>query len=295
MRKIIIILGILTVSIFAQENEFQLSGNLYQDFVVSSVESNIVAQDSINIIAKKRKPIVSAGLSLLLPGAGQVYNKDYWKTAIFVAVEAAAIYRAITYNQKGNDQTQFYKDFANSPDGWSVDKYAHWSVDNAGRINPGIEENDPVLDIFDDHNNVVWSKLNTLEMTIGHWYSHQLAPFGDQQYYEMIGKYQQFNPGWSDYRDEDYPHEGYDGYTYPDPVTPTFKWYADQRGKANDYYNVASTAVIVLIANHVLSAVEAALATNSYNRGLKASVSLNTQNIGYYHEYYPKFNLSYNF
>ena len=259
------------------------------------MESSLAVQDSINIVAKKRKPIVAAGLSLLLPGAGQVYNKDYWKTAIFVAVEAAAIYTAIAYNHKGDDQTKYYQDFANSPEGWSVDKYAHWSVDNAGRINPGIEENDPVLDIFDTNGDVVWHKLNSLEVAIGRWYSHQLAPFGDQQYYEMIGKYQQFNPGWSDYRDEDYPHDGYYGYTYPDPVTPTFKWYAEQRGKANDYYNVASTAVIILIANHVLSAVEGALAANSYNKGLKASVSMDSKNIGYYREYYPKFNLSYNF
>ena len=29
-------------------------------------------------------------------------------------------------------------------------------------------------------------------------FTHQLAPYGDQQYYEMIGKYSQFGGGWDD-------------------------------------------------------------------------------------------------
>ena len=292
MRTIIFILFLSFLSVFAQDDNIQLSGNLHQDFLISSQNVEIASQDSINVNFKKRSPLLAGGLSLILPGAGQFYNKDYWKTAIFAVIEIAAISTAIIYDGKGDDQTEIYKNFANSTDGWDVDKYAHWSVENAQRINPGIEENDPVLNIFDNNGDVIWSKLNTLETAIGSWYSHQLAPFDDQQYYEMIGKYQQFNPGWSDYSDADYPP---DGYTYPDPVTPTFSWYADERGKANDYYNVASTAVIIVVANHVLSAVEAALASNSYNRSFKANVSLQRTTIGYHREYYPKFNMSYNF
>ena len=292
MRTIIFILFLSFLSVFAQDDNVQLSGNLHQDFMISSQNVEIASQDSNNINFKKRSPLLAGGLSLILPGAGQFYNKDYWKTAIFAVIEIAAISTAIIYDGKGDDQTESYKNFANSTEGWDVDKYAEWSVDNARRINPGIEENDPVLNIFDNNGDVIWSKLNNLETTIGSWYSHQLAPFDDQQYYEMIGKYQQFNPGWSDYNDADYPP---DGYTYPDPVTSTFSWYADERGKANDYYNVASTAVIIVVANHVLSAVEAALAANSYNRSFKANVSLQRTTIGYHREYYPKFNMSYNF
>ncbi len=82
-------------------------------------------------------------------------------------------------------------------------KYANWTVDNASRINPDITEDNPVLNIFDSNGDVIWSKLNQLETAIGSWYSHQLAPFNDQQYYEMIGKYQQFNPGWNDFNYSD--------------------------------------------------------------------------------------------
>jgi len=292
MRTIIFALFLSFLSVSAQDDNVQLSGNLHQDFMISAQNVEIASQDSNNINFKKRSPLLAGGLSLILPGAGQFYNKDYWKTAIFAVIEIAAISTAIIYDGKGDDQTESYKNFANSTEGWDVDKYAHWSVDNAQRINLGIEENDPVLNIFDNNGDVIWSKLNTLETAIGSWYSHQLAPFDDQQYYEMIGKYQQFNPGWRDYSDADYPP---DGYTYPDPVTSTFSRYADERGKANDYYNVASTAVVIVVANHVLSAIEAALAANSYNRSFKANVSLQRTTIGYHREYYPKLNMSYNF
>lgn len=290
--KYLITVLLLTSAVFAQDDNLELSGNLHQDFIVSSQYIDISSEDSINVTFKKRSPLLAGGLSILLPGAGQFYNKDYWKTAIFAVIEIAAISAAVIYDGKGDDQTEVYKNFANSNDGWDVDKYAQWSVDNAQRINPSIEENDPVLKIFDNNGDVVWSKLNSLETRIGRWYSHQLAPYDDQQYYEMIGKYQQFNPGWSDYSDADYPP---DGYEYPAPVTSTFSWYADERGKANDYYNVASTAVVIVVANHILSAIEAALAANSYNRSFNANVSLQRASVGYQYEYYPKLNMSYNF
>lgn len=293
MKKLAFIFLVFSVTIMAQESDLQLSGNIYQDILISEQNASLDNVDSLTFATKKRIPILAGGLSLVLPGAGQFYNKDYWKTAIFVVIEAAAISAAIIYDGKGDDQTQSYKNFANSTNGWSVDKYAQWTVDNAQRINPGIPEDDPILNVYDIEGNLVWDKLNDLETAVGRWYSHQLAPFDDQQYYEMIGKYQQFNPGWSDYSDANYPP---DGYTYPDPVTPTFTWYANERGKANDYYNTASTAVIILVANHVLSAVEAALAANSYNKSLlQANVSLESTNVGYHREYYPKLNLSYNF
>ena len=31
--------------------------------------------------------------------------------------------------------------------------------------------------------------------------SHNLPPHGDQQYYELIGKYHQYSSGWNDFTD----------------------------------------------------------------------------------------------
>ncbi len=296
MKNIIFAILILSISSFAQENNIEFSGNLSQDLLLSS--DNFQFDDSTSsIVFKKRSPMLAGGMSLIIPGAGQFYNEDYWKTAIFVAVEAAAIVTAVVYNNKGNEQTEYFENFANSSDGWSVDQYAQWSVDNAIRINPIIQEN-VLQGVVDDEGNLVsWNKLNELETAIGHYYSHRLAPFDDQQYYEMIGKYSQFNVGWSDYDDADYPP---DGYTYitnvrEDPVTATFSWYANERGKANSYYDISNLAVKILVANHIISAVEAALAANSYNRSFNAEVKMQSNTIGYNRVFYPELNLSYRF
>ena len=297
MKKTIFALLALTISLHAQESKIVLSGNLSQDLLLSS--NNYQFDDSTSSIAfKKRSPMLTGGMSLILPGAGQFYNEDYWKTAIFVAVEAAAIVTAVVYNNKGNEQTEYFENFANSADGWNVNQYAQWSVDNATRINPAIEGNEVLNGVVDEDGNLIsWSKLNELESAIGHYYSHRLAPFDDQQYYEMIGKYSQFNVGWSDYNDADYPP---DGYTYitnvrEDPVTATFSWYADERGKANSYYDISNLAVKILVANHIISAVEAALAANSYNRSFNAEVKMQSNSIGYSRVFYPELSMSYRF
>jgi len=294
MKKIIFATLILTLSSFAQENNIELSGNLSQDLLLSSGDYQFDDSTS-SIVFKKRSVILSAGMSLIIPGAGQFYNEDYWKTAIFVAIEAAAIVTAVVYNKKGNEQTESYEDFANSPDGWDVNYYADWSVKHASRINPVIQEGDDVLQgVVDNEGNLIsWNKLNELESAIGGYYSHRLAPYDDQQYYEMIGKYQQFNPGWNDFYSADYPYT--DTYTYGDPLTPTFLWYADERGKANSYYDISNLAVKILVANHIISAVEAALASNSYNRSFNAEVKMQSNTIGYNRVFYPELSMSYRF
>ncbi len=287
MKKIIFILITFTITTFAQENKIKLSGNISQDILVSS--NNYKFDDNEqSIVFKKRSPLLAAGMSVLLPGAGQVYNEDYWKTAIFAALEIAAIVTAISYYDKAEDKVASYEAFADSEAGWNVDKYANWTVDNANRLNPQIPEGAPVLDIFDNEGNVIWSRLNNLERTIGGYYSHLLPPHGDQQYYELIGKYQQFNPGWNDFNYDD-------AYNYGDPLTKTFLWYADERGKANSYYDISSLAVKILIANHIISAVEAAWSANSYNRSFNAEVKIQSNSIGYNRVFYPELSMSYRF
>ncbi len=44
------------------------------------------------------KPPLSAGLSLLIPGAGQIYNRSYWKAPIAIALEGYTIWAAVEAN-----------------------------------------------------------------------------------------------------------------------------------------------------------------------------------------------------
>ncbi|MEK7671576.1 MAG: hypothetical protein AAB344_05080 [Bacteroidota bacterium] len=119
---------------------------------------------------------------------------------------------------------------------------------------------------------VNWNVLNEMERAIsltqeGKYYSHTLPPYGEQQYYELIGKYKQFNQGW-----DDAPTT----YTYPDPVTTKFDYYAGERGKANDYYSTATTYVTVAVVNHVLSALDAAWTASTHNHNIHASMQMQT-------------------
>ncbi len=300
MKKIILMILIFTISMFAQESKVKLTGSLSQDLKISGQNNQLDDDINVSLAVKKRSPLLAIGLSAVLPGAGQFYNKDYWKSAIFATLEVAAIVTAVIYDKKGDDQTASYQSFANSENGWSVNRYAHWSVKHAHRINPTIPENSSVLDgLFINENQenekVVWSKLHELEAAIGKYYSHQLAPYDDQQYYEMIGKYEQFASGWKDFYSPDYPYTDTFDYYSDDPITATFLWYADERGKANSFYDISNLAVKILVANHVISAVEAALSANRYNKRLSADVKMQSNSIGYNRIFYPELNLSYRF
>jgi hypothetical protein len=235
--------------------------------------------------------MLAALMSFAVPGAGQVYNDDYLKAGIFAVVEAAAIVFAVTYENKGDDQTKIFENYANTY--WSVERYARWTLNNLEFLNQNTGKTLTADDfnVFRDNGSVNWNELNRLENAIGSYYSHQLAPLGDQQYYEMIGKYSQFNVGWEDFGDESTPYDWYNG----DPVVEQFNYYSKQRGKANDYYNISKWAVIAVVSNHIISAIDAAWSAGRYNKSLNLNLSIEKENLGFYMEYYPQVNFSYNF
>ncbi|MFH1198334.1 MAG: DUF5683 domain-containing protein [bacterium] len=278
---------------FAQEMENNLSGNLTLDSYIVFEQTN-PTDDSGNITPQRKSPLLAGLYSFVLPGAGQFYNDEIWKSAIFLAAEAAAITVGVIYDGKGDDQTVFFENYAK--ENWSAERYANWTLYHASELNHNLTEEQLVNfqnGMYDENDVLQWNVLNQLESAIGGYYSHRLAPYGDQQYFEMIGKYSQFNVGWEEFGDD--PAKEYD-YTPADPkLTEQFKYYSGERGKANDYYSYAKTAVIVVVVNHILSAIEAAWTSNSINRSLDVKVSLENQRYGFVQSIVPKLNISLNF
>ena len=95
---------------------------------------------------------------------------------------------------------------------------------------------------------------------------HQLPDTKTQQYYEMIGKYQKYNAGWEDV-------------TWTPNIVETDTsqrslYYMDIRGQSNDKLKIAATATAFVLANHVLSALDAIWTTNRYNKKVTSSVSV---------------------
>ena len=275
----------------AQKDEIKLTGNLNIDSKISFDKTIDLMEDNDDILTPNKKSGFLAGLfSAAIPGAGEFYTENYLKSAIFAAIAAVAIYVAIVNDKKGDDKTAEFENYANQ--NWNVKRYAEWTIANAQNINSLItnEELAAYKNSIFANGNVDWSELNKLESAIGNYYSHRLAPLGDQQYYEMIGKYAQFNVGWSEFGND--PTKPFQ---YGDPLTGQFKFYSGERGVANDFYSTSSTAVKIIVANHIISIVDAVWSANSFNKNLSMKLTSKKVNLGYKIEVYPELTLRYNF
>lgn len=286
MKKILSFLFVFSfmLSVFSygqsKKDNLVLTGNLHSDskIVMAKYEQDFTVFKSET---GERKSPVKAGLfSLVVPGAGQFYNGDILLSAVFVVAEAALITTAVIYNNKGNNQTDYFQNYADQH--WNVKAYAQWTLNHLSNLNPSLNASD--FNVFDNNGNVVWSELNRLEMAIGDGYSHNLPPHGEQQYYEEIGKYPQFSSGWDDFTGDDYHN-----------ISPHYMYYSDQRGEANDLYKVSTRAVSLLYINHVLSALEAAWGATRFNRNLSVNMRLRALNLTDRIEYVPTMNISYSF
>ncbi len=290
MRRISIIVLLVLVGAFsikAQELSAMkpaLSGNLTVDsralFYEAAAQKNVVLPE----LPQKKSPALAGLMSLIVPGAGELYTGHYYEAAVFFAVDVAAITVAVKYNQKGDDKTTEFENVADNR--WSVVRYAQW-IANRNNQDPGKTPTNPDnwIDTNPTHgkpwDRVNWDSLNYYEQD----FSHHLEKHGEQQYYELVGKYRQFTAGWDEYN-------GGDIYTtIPAVVTA----YENMRGKANDYYNYSSKAVIVIYLNHVLSAVNAVWGAVSYNRNIQVESSIDRKYLQGVTDYAPTLKMKWYF
>ena len=100
---------ITTSVIMSQENLDLLTGRLFIDTDIAFQETKDSIDNQPMQGKEYRSPILSGALSAVLPGAGQFYNEDYWKTALFLAIEVTAITVGVVNNTKGDEQKEIYK------------------------------------------------------------------------------------------------------------------------------------------------------------------------------------------
>ncbi|MBN1632784.1 MAG: hypothetical protein JW917_01305 [Ignavibacteria bacterium] len=221
---------------------------------------------SNDIFAKKtdnneKNPILAAALSVVVPGAGQFYAKSFVKSAVFLGLEAGLWITYAIFQKKGDNQTNFYRKYAD--DNWSVRKYAEWlkteGFSGSGSIDPGIENLE-----------ILRMQINACEDSAG--FSHKLPPYGDQQYYEVIGKYQNYVSGWSE-------ATGVTKNNYQSYKLAQVDYYMNERELANTYYNNGSLTLTVVILNHLLSAADAVWSVSLFNKSLEVRTSVNVKYI----------------
>ncbi|MCR4440099.1 MAG: hypothetical protein QHJ34_12695 [bacterium] len=184
-----------------------------------------------NAEGRRKSPLLGGLASAAIPGAGQVYAGSHWKALGFVAVEVASwVFYAHWDKDSDRIKAQFHQ-FADAH--WREDEYWAWIA---------LESGLPASD------------LPALRQWEREHFSHFLHEEKDQQYYEMIGKYDQFNIGWDDTntpRGRDSARRDY---------------YETLRDKSNKAYKKAATCQMIALANHGLSALDAAWTVSRHNR-----------------------------
>jgi hypothetical protein len=289
--KLIAILLLCCPVLLSQEPQ-RHKGNLRQDLMLSLAATDSTAARGMSGTHVK-SPLRAAAYSIVLPGAGEYYAESYWRSAAFLGTEILLWVVYAVYDGKGDRQTTDFERYADQY--WSVVRFANWVEAHGASLNPNppptgiVISNDPNLPPWE---RVDWALLNAWEQHIGGvastGFSHRLPRRPDQQYYELIGKYLQYNMGWDDWD----PGR----VDYLTSMSQKFSYYRDMRGRANDLYTIARTAGYLVVVNHLLSAVDAAFAASGFNKSVRVETHLRpTQRPYNFVEFVPTASLSISF
>ena len=237
-------------------------------------------------------PARSLVRSLIIPGWGQIYNKSpWWKPVLFAGVEVAGIAGWVEWNQKAERLRLDYENFAD--DQWSILNWITFTQQLSDVISDSLIDWEPDVKIEGTHHldivyndqiyssdclyDLDWSQEGgeedcilpgTPEEMDATLYNTAYIPsliengsiivIKDRDYYENIGKYDQFVAGWDgimgnyiiQYKDV--------GDTTEIIISSPIKGnYLSQREKSNEYLNMATYAVSAVMFNHIISAFEA--------------------------------------
>jgi hypothetical protein len=220
---------------FAQ-NSFQHSQKIFQlthAFFLAYQADSMQEEDVTDVYGFKGKSLRRAFLySLIIPGSGELYAGSKIKAALFFGLDVAFWALYFNYHGKGKDKEDEYEIFADEH--WSREEYTQWLIDS--------------LNITSD-TAAYWDEVKK-EWT---YLSHHLPDSKTQQYYEMIGKYEQFSAGWDDWN-LDMLYSG------------NRDLYLNLRRDSNDLLNKAKYSAMFSLANHILSAFDAAISVKRYNK-----------------------------
>ena len=249
-----------------------------------SLSMVLFGQDSTKLVVEKDstfypgKPLL---LSLVVPGLGQVYNKEpIWKPGIFIATEIVSITSIMYANKKADEIRMDYQKFAD--ENWNVKDW--WNFTQSG---PEVIENNGLYftdnklkamrDYVGTHHltihlkgdlvnlfNTEFLTSDSLSILSGYLDSDDLSMVKDRHYYENIGKYDQFVGGWSDVSTSWYWEEKDVGDSTEIVIkTPMKQSYLDDRYKSNQWLSFAKFSISAMMFNHVISGLEAVWANRS--------------------------------
>jgi len=190
--------------------------------------------------------------SALLPGAGEYYASAKKKAAVFLGIEAVAVGLYFTWKGEGSDIEDDFRKIADEH--WEPLEYLAWrGTTKAIRNNSFTHALPCSLEIVSDE----FGKCGGSEK---------------QQYYELLGKYDQFVVGWNDRIDRTTNNPTtYTEIDSVEKVVSEFRVeYENKRGDSNKYLKRASNIAGLILVNHVISAIDAARTARSRAQGASA-------------------------
>ncbi|MBX7150288.1 hypothetical protein K1X84_01510 [bacterium] len=240
-------------------------------------------QTSSSVVSTQPKSVKAAlGLSLLFPGAGEIYaengRESLIKGAAFAAIEITGWLLYFHYKDKGNSLEKKYKRYAD--ENWDINDYldflertlSNYDAGELGRWNGNY-----VNGQFDgiDFDKLVAAENEWHELTNG---AHSIPHSKTQQYYEMIYKYPvQFGQGWSDADPNAITAEGLSGYDYTN-LTSNMLYYRGLRNRSNSNLQNATTMTSLFLANRFLSMIDAVWTVKRKNKESKVEIGFRVRN-----------------
>lgn len=279
MRKIIIIIIILSTIIGAED----LSRNIDNRFATKIDLTNLVHNSiAFNLLDAKSKPTLLKPMlaSLVVPGLGQYLNKSpWWKTALFAGVEVAGIAGYIVWTNKADDITREFENWADAH--WDMKRWVNDSAillsDIQANGYPNV--NDVRIDGSHHITIIINGKYESSEILLENP-NIEYVELRDWDFYEGIGKYDQFVAGWDDARSnwEIVQKSIKDGDDELIVMTPNKQHYLNLRNDSNILYKNAKFAASALLFNHIFSALDALWSANK-NKELsyKLDVSIGSE------------------
>ena len=282
---VLVLLASISFSAYAQSissfnngifKESQQAEGIDQPVHISDFKVN---SNSSLLTSSRENPGIAFAASALIPGAGQAANGKWVRAGVYFATEVVGLIYHLDRNAKAREQERAYEQFTHN--NWSVVAYAEWlvnysqlhSLDNDWQsLEAEILGDDPNWEnTREDWNQVPISTLRNVENQtpfifqdrIGSNFSHELPDYGSQQYYELISKYYQYQPGWRDWSTEitSAQNQNISMYRYFwNGEDEPFDLFHEGRNRAQEFnqnYRVAGNILKLLVVNHIVSAFDA--------------------------------------
>jgi len=248
---------------------------IFGQYDLHNINNYSIKQDS-NLLPLPAKAMFK---SLLIPGWGQAQNKDkLWKTVAFVSVEVAGLFSSIRFVNKAENIRNNFETFGDE----------HWTLERWYNNTRLIFPNNWQSILIGTHKlslniNGKYYFTDELKDLIEIYQWNDISVIRDRDFYENIGKYDQFVGGWDDEYDNPYDDKG-NWYTIQKEnvesiiLTKNKDYYRGLRHDSNILKHYSRYAITSVMFNHIISGLDAFVVSSKKNNFPKIQLNYSAIN-----------------